>query len=282
MRCREGLDGAPVKTDSFGTVTSRGDDPPYPTVAAWRGPMEKGHRIGPAAGSRRPEGRQHGALAELDGIGVWLGGRQILAMCGSRSARASSPGSSARTAGQDHPDEGHPRPARADGRGGPHRGRPLHNKDKSASATCRRSSSSTPTCRCAPATWSPWPRWEPARLRVPGPPAPRARGPGAGGCRRGRVPRRAGRRAFRPRAAAGPVAHALISRPGLLLLDAPLANLDLRSEQEIVALLGKLAREHEIAVLLSAHDMNPLLAGHGPDHLRRGRARWRPAPPARS
>jgi zinc/manganese transport system ATP-binding protein len=55
------------------------------------------------------------------------------------------------------------------------------------------------------------------------------------------------------------VAHALISRPKLLLLDEPLANLDLRSEQEIVAVLGKLAREHEISVLLSAHDMNPLL-----------------------
>ena len=55
------------------------------------------------------------------------------------------------------------------------------------------------------------------------------------------------------------IAHALISRPQLLLLDEPLANLDLKSEQEIVALLGKLAREHEIAVLLSAHDMNPLL-----------------------
>ena len=55
------------------------------------------------------------------------------------------------------------------------------------------------------------------------------------------------------------VAHALISRPRLLLLDEPLANLDLRSEQEIVTVLGKLAREHEIAVLLSAHDMNPLL-----------------------
>jgi len=55
------------------------------------------------------------------------------------------------------------------------------------------------------------------------------------------------------------IAHALISRPKLLLLDEPLANLDLRSEQEIVAVLGKLAREHEISVLLSAHDMNPLL-----------------------
>jgi zinc/manganese transport system ATP-binding protein len=55
------------------------------------------------------------------------------------------------------------------------------------------------------------------------------------------------------------VAHALISRPKLLLLDEPLANLDLRSEQEIVTLLGRLTREHGIAVLLSAHDMNPLL-----------------------
>jgi zinc/manganese transport system ATP-binding protein len=55
------------------------------------------------------------------------------------------------------------------------------------------------------------------------------------------------------------IAHALVSRPQLLLLDEPLANLDLRSEQEIVSVLGKLAREHEIAVLLSAHDMNPLL-----------------------
>jgi zinc/manganese transport system ATP-binding protein len=55
------------------------------------------------------------------------------------------------------------------------------------------------------------------------------------------------------------IAHALISRPQLLLLDEPLANLDLRSEQEIVTLLGKLAREQDIAILLSAHDMNPLL-----------------------
>ena len=55
------------------------------------------------------------------------------------------------------------------------------------------------------------------------------------------------------------IAHAVISRPRLLLLDEPLANLDLKSEQEIVAVLGRLAREQKIAVLLSAHDMNPLL-----------------------
>jgi zinc/manganese transport system ATP-binding protein len=54
------------------------------------------------------------------------------------------------------------------------------------------------------------------------------------------------------------IAHALISRPGLLLLDEPLANLDIRSAQGIVAVLARLAREQRIAVLISAHDMNPL------------------------
>jgi zinc/manganese transport system ATP-binding protein len=55
------------------------------------------------------------------------------------------------------------------------------------------------------------------------------------------------------------IAQALISRPRLLLLDEPLANLDLRSGQEIIALLARLAREQQIAVLLSAHELNPLL-----------------------
>ena len=55
------------------------------------------------------------------------------------------------------------------------------------------------------------------------------------------------------------IAHALISRPRLLLLDEPLANLDIRSGHEVVALLSKLAREQGIAVLISAHEMNPLL-----------------------
>ena len=55
------------------------------------------------------------------------------------------------------------------------------------------------------------------------------------------------------------IAHALIARPKLLLLDEPLANLDLRAGQEVVALLARIAAEHRIAVLISAHEMNPLL-----------------------
>jgi zinc/manganese transport system ATP-binding protein len=55
------------------------------------------------------------------------------------------------------------------------------------------------------------------------------------------------------------IAHALIARPRLLLLDEPLANLDLRSAHEVVALLARITREQEIAVLISAHEINPLL-----------------------
>ena len=55
------------------------------------------------------------------------------------------------------------------------------------------------------------------------------------------------------------IAHALISRPKLLLLDEPLANLDISSEQSIVSLLARLAKSEGVAVLLSAHDMNPLV-----------------------
>jgi zinc/manganese transport system ATP-binding protein len=55
------------------------------------------------------------------------------------------------------------------------------------------------------------------------------------------------------------IAHALISRPPLLLLDEPLANLDIRSAHEVVALLARIGTEQRVAVLISAHDMNPLL-----------------------
>ncbi|HTU30763.1 MAG TPA: metal ABC transporter ATP-binding protein [Solirubrobacteraceae bacterium] len=55
------------------------------------------------------------------------------------------------------------------------------------------------------------------------------------------------------------LAHALMGHPRLLLLDEPLANLDLRSVGEVVALIARIASEQQLAVLISAHEINPLL-----------------------
>jgi zinc/manganese transport system ATP-binding protein len=55
------------------------------------------------------------------------------------------------------------------------------------------------------------------------------------------------------------IAHALISRPRLLLLDEPLASLDISSAQEIIALLARICAGRGVSVLISAHEMNPLL-----------------------
>ncbi len=55
------------------------------------------------------------------------------------------------------------------------------------------------------------------------------------------------------------IAHALVRQPRLLILDEPLANLDFGSANALVALLGTLTHTQQIAVLVTAHDMNPLL-----------------------
>ncbi len=55
------------------------------------------------------------------------------------------------------------------------------------------------------------------------------------------------------------IAQALLTHPQLLLLDEPLASLDLRSQHEIVHLVDNLRRERTIAVVFVAHDLNPLL-----------------------
>jgi zinc/manganese transport system ATP-binding protein len=56
------------------------------------------------------------------------------------------------------------------------------------------------------------------------------------------------------------IAQALVGRPDLLLLDEPLANLDVRNQQEIVALLADLHRTTDVTIFVVAHDMNPLLS----------------------
>jgi zinc/manganese transport system ATP-binding protein len=56
------------------------------------------------------------------------------------------------------------------------------------------------------------------------------------------------------------IAQALVARPRLLILDEPLDSLDLPSQAGVAALVGRLARESGVTVLLVAHDVNPLLA----------------------
>jgi zinc/manganese transport system ATP-binding protein len=55
------------------------------------------------------------------------------------------------------------------------------------------------------------------------------------------------------------LAQAVISEPRLLLLDEPLANLDVRNQVAVAQLVAGLARARGIAVLLIAHDVNPIL-----------------------
>ena len=55
------------------------------------------------------------------------------------------------------------------------------------------------------------------------------------------------------------LAEALAARPELLLLDEPLANLDLRRARELVELVHGLVRTKDVATLLVAHDINPLI-----------------------
>jgi len=56
------------------------------------------------------------------------------------------------------------------------------------------------------------------------------------------------------------IAQALLTDPCLLLLDEPLANLDLTHQQEAVALVERVCRTRSVTVLLVAHDINPLLS----------------------
>jgi zinc/manganese transport system ATP-binding protein len=56
------------------------------------------------------------------------------------------------------------------------------------------------------------------------------------------------------------IAQALVRRPSLLLLDEPLDSLDLPNQASVAALVHDICREASVAVLLVAHDVNPLLA----------------------
>jgi len=56
------------------------------------------------------------------------------------------------------------------------------------------------------------------------------------------------------------IAQALIRRPELLLLDEPLDSLDVPSQAGVSALIQDICRTRQVAVLMVAHDVNPILA----------------------
>jgi zinc/manganese transport system ATP-binding protein len=55
------------------------------------------------------------------------------------------------------------------------------------------------------------------------------------------------------------LAEALAAKPDLLLLDEPLANLDIRRETNLIQLINEVVKSQEVTALLIAHNINPLL-----------------------
>jgi zinc/manganese transport system ATP-binding protein len=55
------------------------------------------------------------------------------------------------------------------------------------------------------------------------------------------------------------IAAAIVSNPTLLLLDEPLANLDPANRSDVVVLLDRLRHQKRMSIVLTAHDVNPLV-----------------------
>jgi zinc/manganese transport system ATP-binding protein len=55
------------------------------------------------------------------------------------------------------------------------------------------------------------------------------------------------------------LAQALLGKPQLLLLDEPLISLDYRFQEAVIGLVHRFARERNVTVLFSAHELNQLI-----------------------
>jgi len=55
------------------------------------------------------------------------------------------------------------------------------------------------------------------------------------------------------------IAQALVRHPRILLLDEPLDSLDLPNQVAVAALVRRICHEQQVAVLLVAHDVNPII-----------------------
>jgi zinc/manganese transport system ATP-binding protein len=55
------------------------------------------------------------------------------------------------------------------------------------------------------------------------------------------------------------IAQALVTRPRILALDEPMESLDLRNQQGVASVIRQISRDTGAAVLLVAHDINPIL-----------------------
>jgi zinc/manganese transport system ATP-binding protein len=56
------------------------------------------------------------------------------------------------------------------------------------------------------------------------------------------------------------IAQALVTSPRILALDEPLDSLDLHNQRGVAAVIRRISRETAAAVLLVAHDVNPILS----------------------
>jgi zinc/manganese transport system ATP-binding protein len=56
------------------------------------------------------------------------------------------------------------------------------------------------------------------------------------------------------------IAQALVRRPDLLLLDEPLDSLDVTNQASVSALIRDVSHSEQVAVLLVAHDVNPIMS----------------------